>query len=72
MQHFCCIKQILLSVAPWSHSVKRFREAQIVLANHKTCLKSSILERVCNLKNVNKQFIFKNNMGQGKMTDKEK
>ena len=52
--------------------MKRFREAQVLLANHKTCLKCSILERMFDFKNVHKQFSFKNNMAQGKMTDEEK
>ena len=52
--------------------MKRFREAQLLLANNKTCLKRPILERMLNLKNVHKQFYFKNNMAQGKMTDEEK
>ena len=30
MQHFCCMKHKFLSVAPWSHSMKRFREAQFL------------------------------------------
>ena len=42
---------------PWSHSVKRFREAQLLLANHKTCLKRSIPERMFDFKNVHKQYV---------------
>ena len=72
MQHFCCMKQIFLSVAPRSHSMKRFRKAKLLLANHETCLKCSILKRMFGFKNVCKQFYFKNNMAQGKMTDQEK
>ena len=55
------MKQIFSSVAPWSHSMKRFREAQLLLANRKTCLKCSILERMFNFKNVHKHLYFKNN-----------
>ena len=72
MQHFCCMKQIFSSAAPWSHSIKRFREAKLLLANHKSCLKCSILERMFDFKNVHKQFYCKNNMALGKMTDEEK
>ena len=71
-QHFCCKKQIFLSVSPWSHSIQRFREAQLLLANHKTCLQCSILKRIFDFENVYKQFYFKNNMAQGKITDEEK
>ena len=55
---------LLLSVAPWNHSMKHFREAQLLLVNHnhKTCLKCSILERMFDFKNVQKQFYFKNNI----------
>ena len=49
-----------------------FWEAQLLLANHKTCLKRFILERMLDFKNIHKQFYFKNNMVQGKMTDEEK
>ena len=52
--------------------MKRFREAELLLANHETCLKCSILKRIFGFKNVWKQFYFKNNMVQGKMTDQEK
>ena len=72
MQHFCCMKQIFSSAAPWSHSIKRFREAKLLLANHKSCLKRSTLERMFDFKNVHKQFYCKNNMALGKMTDEEK
>ena len=78
MQHFCCMKQIFFNVAPWSHSctishsMTHFCEAQLLLANHKTCLKRFILERMLDFKNIHKQFYFKNNMVQGKMTDEEK
>ena len=72
MQHFCCMKQTFLSVAPRSHSMKRFREAKLLLANHETCLKCSILKRMFGFKNICKQFYFKNNMVQGKMADQEK
>ena len=54
------------------HSVERFREAQLLLVNYKTCLKHSILERMFDFKNIYKQFYFKNNMPQGKITDEEK
>ena len=52
---------LLLSVAPWNHSMKRFREAQLLLVNHnhKTCLKCSILERMFDFKNVQNNFISK-------------
>ena len=72
MQNVCYMKQIFLSLAPWSYSMKRFREAELLLANHKTCLKRSILERMFDFKNVHKQFYFKNDMALGKMTDEKK
>ena len=65
----CCMKQTFLSDTPWSYSMKRFCEAQLLLVNHKTCFKRSILERMFDFKNVHKQFYFKNNMAQGEMTD---
>ena len=49
--------------------MKRFLEAQFLLANHETCL---ILEKMFDFKNVRKQFYFTNNMALGKITDKEK
>ena len=49
--------------------MKRFCVAQLLLVNHKTCFKRSILERMFDFKNVHKQFYFKNNMAQGEMTD---
>ena len=51
---------------------RKCSKAQLLLANHKTCLKRSIPERMFDFKNVHKQFYFKNNMVQGKMTDEEK
>ena len=39
--------------------MKRFQEAQLLLANHKTCLKHSILERIFDFKNVHKEFFSK-------------
>ena len=65
----CCMKQTFLSDTPWSYSMKRFCEAQLLLVNHKTCFKRSILERMFDFENVHKQFYFKNNIAQGKMTD---
>ena len=52
--------------------MQRLREAQLLLANYKTCLKRSILERIFDFKSVHKQFYFKNNMAQRKITDQEK
>ena len=65
----CCMKQTFLSDTLWSYSIKRFCEAQLLLVNHKTCFKRSILERMFDFKNVHKQFYFKNNMAQREMTD---
>ena len=58
----CCIKQIFLNVVSWRHSMKRFRHAKLLSANHKTCLKRSIFQRMFDFKNGRKQFSFKNNI----------
>ena len=52
--------------------MKRFCEAKLLLTNHKTCLKRSVLERMFDFKNVHKKFYFKSNMAQAKMTGEEK
>ena len=52
--------------------MKRFQEAQLLLANHKTCLKHSILERMFDFKNVHKEFVSKTTWRMEKMTDEEK
>ena len=78
MFHKWYLPRVRFNVAPWSHSctishsMTHFCEAQLLLANHKTCLKRFILERMLDFKNIHKQFYFKNNMVQGKMTDEEK
>ena len=72
MLHATFLLQVAnISMCCTSHSMKSFRETQLLLADHKTCLKHSILERMFDFKNVHQQFYFKNNMAQGKMTDKE-
>ena len=69
MQYFCCMKQIFLSVAPWSYSIKYFHEAQPLLANRKTCLKRSIPERMFDFNNVHKQFFFQKQHGARKIRE---